>query len=101
MKLSENSNYELRSYIYKVISQLVCEIITFENVMRGFRSRNASRNVLIIYISLAFEDTTVSMWALKCKDIKYYLASDWSNHFWRGHGSNHMATLCIRSIANR
>ena len=43
MKLSKNSNYELRSYIYKVISQLVCEIISFKNVMTGFRSRNEHR----------------------------------------------------------
>ena len=38
MKLSKNSNYELRSYTYEVISQLVSEIISFENVMRDFKS---------------------------------------------------------------
>ena len=47
MKLSKNSNYELRSYIYEVISQLVCEIISFENV----RSRNEHR-VMCLYLHI-------------------------------------------------
>ena len=51
MKLSKNSNYELRSYIYKVISQLVCEIISFENVIRGFRSRN-EHSVMCLYLHI-------------------------------------------------
>ena len=51
MKLSKNSNYELRSYIYKVISQLVCEIISFENVIRSFRSRNEHRVMCLYFLS--------------------------------------------------
>ena len=51
MKLSKNSNYELSSYIYKVISQLVCEIISFENVIRSFRSRNEHR-VMCLYLHI-------------------------------------------------
>ena len=51
MKLSKNSNYELRSYIYKVILQLVCEIISFENVIRGFRSRN-EHHVMCLYYNI-------------------------------------------------
>ena len=31
MKLSEKSNYELTIHIYQVISQLVREIISFDN----------------------------------------------------------------------
>ena len=48
MKLLTNSNYELRSYIFKVISQLVCEIISFENVIIGFRSRNEHRVMCLL-----------------------------------------------------
>ena len=48
MKLSKNSKYKLPSYFYKVISQLVCEIISFENVIRCFRSRNKHR-VMCLY----------------------------------------------------
>ena len=59
MKLSKNSNYELRSYYFKVISQLVCEIISFENVIRRFRSRNEHR-VMGLYFLFEVEDTTVS-----------------------------------------
>jgi len=51
MKQSKNSNYELRSYIYKVVSQLVCEIISFKNVMTGFRSRNEQR-VMCLYLHI-------------------------------------------------
>ena len=51
MKLSKNSNYELRSCIYKVISQLVCEIISLKNVMIGFRCRNEHRVMCLYFLS--------------------------------------------------
>ena len=35
MILSKHTNYEPRSYIYCVISKLVCEIISFKNIIRG------------------------------------------------------------------
>ena len=51
MKLSKNSNYELRSYYFKVISQLVCEISSFENVIRCFRSSNEHRVMGLYFLS--------------------------------------------------
>ena len=38
MKLSEKSYYELSLHIYQAISQLVCEIISFDNFIGGFIS---------------------------------------------------------------
>ena len=36
IKLSKNQIYEFRLYTYHVILQLICEIISFDNIIWGF-----------------------------------------------------------------
>ena len=46
MKLSEKWNYELTLHIFQVISQLVCEIISFDNFIWGFISLGNEHGVM-------------------------------------------------------
>ena len=46
MKLSEKWNYEFTSHIYQVISQLVCEIISFDNFIWAFISLGNKHGVM-------------------------------------------------------